>query len=294
MLREQIKQKTEEIDTIIRKFLPEDHGMQKHVIEAMNYSVMAGGKRLRPMLMQETFRMFGGTSAIVEPFMAAIEMIHNYSLIHDDLPALDNDDYRRGKETTHKKFGESMAILAGDGLLNLAYETAATAFLLEPDNRGVAKAFALLAQKAGIFGMVGGQAVDVENDGQPLDRDQLDFIYAMKTGALLEASMGIGAVLAGADSAQLEQVLSAASDLGLAFQIRDDILDVYGDFSVIGKPVGSDAKNHKTTYVTLYGPEKAARDVEELSARAVRVMRALPGENPFLIDLMEYLVRREK
>ncbi len=294
MLQDQIAQKREEIEAIIRKFLPEETGMQKHVIEAINYSVNVGGKRLRPMLMHETFRMFGGTSAIVEPFMAAIEMIHNYSLIHDDLPALDNDDYRRGNETTHKKFGESMAILAGDGLLNLAYETAATAFLLEPDNRGVTRAFSLLAQKAGIFGMVGGQAVDVENDGKPLGREQLDFIYDMKTGALLEASMGIGAVLAGASGAELEQVLSAASDLGLAFQIRDDILDVSGDPELIGKPVGSDEKNHKTTYVSLYGLKKAEKDVEELSARAIRTMRSLPGENPFLIELMESLIYRDK
>ena len=180
------------------------------------------------MLMLETYRMFGGKSEVIEPFMAAIEMIHTYSLIHDDLPAMDNDEYRRGRKTTHIVYGEAMAILAGDGLLNFAYETALTALQTE-QTPNVAKALLVLAQKAGIYGMVGGQTVDVETDKtQSVTRDQLDFIYKLKTSALIEASMLVGAILAGATKSEQKIIEEAASGIGLAFQIQDDILDVTG------------------------------------------------------------------
>lgn len=252
----ELTKRTEQIENIIKKYLPEEEGYQKQVIEAMNYSFLAGGKRLRPMLMLETYRMFGGKSEVIEPFMAAIEMIHTYSLIHDDLPAMDNDEYRRGRKTTHIVYGEAMAILAGDGLLNFAYETALTALQTE-QTPNVAKALLVLSQKAGIYGMVGGQTVDVETDQtQSVTRDQLDFIYKLKTSALIEASMLIGAILAGATKSEQKIIEEAASEIGLAFQIQDDILDVTGNQEVLGKPVGSDTKNEKATYVTYEGLKK--------------------------------------
>ena len=270
----ELTKRTEQIENIIKKYLPEEEGYQKQVIEAMNYSFLAGGKRLRPMLMLETYRMFGGKSEVIEPFMAAIEMIHTYSLIHDDLPAMDNDEYRRGRKTTHIVYGEAMAILAGDGLLNFAYETALTALQME-QTPNVAKALLVLSQKAGIYGMVGGQTVDVETDKtQSVTRDQLDFIYKLKTSALIEASMLIGAILAGATKSEQKIIEEAASEIGLAFQIQDDILDVTGNQEVLGKPVGSDAKNEKATYVTYEGLEKAQEDVKRYSKHAVELLES--------------------
>lgn len=290
----ELTKRTEQIESIIKKYLPKEEGYQKQVMEAMNYSFLAGGKRLRPMLMLETYRMFGGKSEVIEPFMAAIEMIHTYSLIHDDLPAMDNDEYRRGRKTTHIVYGEAMAILAGDGLLNFAYETALTALQTE-QTPNVAKALLVLAQKAGIYGMVGGQTVDVETDKtQSVTRDQLDFIYKLKTSALIEASMLVGAILAGATKSEQKIIEEAASGIGLAFQIQDDILDVTGNQEVLGKPVGSDAKNEKATYVTYEGLEKAQEDVKRYSEHAVNLLESLVVKNEFLIHLVEYLIHREK
>ena len=290
----ELTKRTEQIENIIKKYLPEEEGYQKQVIEAMNYSFLAGGKRLRPMLMLETYRMFGGKSEVIEPFMAAIEMIHTYSLIHDDLPAMDNDEYRRGRKTTHIVYGEAMAILAGDGLLNFAYETALTALQTE-QTPNVAKALLVLSQKAGIYGMVGGQTVDVETDQtQSVTRDQLDFIYKLKTSALIEASMLIGAILAGATKSEQKIIEEAASEIGLAFQIQDDILDVTGNQEVLGKPVGSDAKNEKATYVTYEGLKNAHEDVKRYSKHAVNLLESLVVKNEFLIHLVEYLIHREK
>ena len=261
---EELQQKVEHINDVLEKFLPAEEGQQRIIFEAMNYSVRAGGKRLRPILMEETYHMFGGSSAVIEPFMAAIEMIHTYSLVHDDLPAMDNDEYRRGKKTTHAVYGEAMGILAGDALLNLAYETAAKAFDMEVADTRVARAFAVLAKKAGVYGMVGGQVVDVESeksDDCSITREKLDFIYRLKTGALIESSMMIGAILAGASS-DVSRVEQIAAKLGLAFQIQDDVLDVTSTLEVLGKPVGSDEKNNKATYVTFEGLDKAVSDVE--------------------------------
>ena len=281
-----------EVEQIVTSFLPKEEGYQKTVLEAMNYSVSAGGKRLRPMLMLETYRMFGGTSKVIEPFMAAIEMIHTYSLIHDDLPAMDNDEYRRGRKTTHVVYGEAMAILAGDALLNYAFETAASAFVLDEGNPAIGKAFMILASKAGVYGMIGGQVVDVESEGKEIDADTLKFIHIHKTSALLESAMLIGAVLAGASEQQQRTVELAARELGLAFQIRDDILDVTGNTDEMGKPVGSDEKNHKNTYVALEGLEKAKEDVKRYSESAIDRLKSLPVRNEFLYELIEELIDR--
>mgnify|MGYP000759068284 FL=1 len=294
---EELQQKVEHINNVLEKFLPAEEGQQRIIFEAMNYSVRAGGKRLRPMLMEETYHMFGGSSAVIEPFMAAIEMIHTYSLVHDDLPAMDNDEYRRGKKTTHAVYGEAMGILAGDALLNLAYETAAKAFDMEVTDARVARAFAVLAKKAGVYGMVGGQVVDVESeksDDCPITREKLDFIYRLKTGALIESSMMIGAILAGASSDEVSRVEQIAAKLGLAFQIQDDVLDVTSTLEVLGKPVGSDEKNNKATYVTFEGLDKAVSDVERISKEAEEQLDDLGYDDAFLKELFEYLIHREK
>lgn len=294
---EELQQKVEHINNVLEKFLPAEEGQQRIIFEAMNYSVRAGGKRLRPMLMEETYHMFGGSSAVIEPFMAAIEMIHTYSLVHDDLPAMDNDEYRRGKKTTHAVYGEAMGILAGDALLNLAYETAAKAFDMEVVDARVARAFAVLAKKAGVYGMVGGQVVDVESeksDDCPITREKLDFIYRLKTGALIENSMMIGAILAGASSDEVSRVEQIAAKLGLAFQIQDDVLDVTSTLEVLGKPVGSDEKNNKATYVTFEGLDKAVSDVERISKEAEEQLDDLGYDDAFLKELFEYLIHREK
>ncbi|MCI5621204.1 MAG: polyprenyl synthetase family protein [Lachnospiraceae bacterium] len=294
-IQQQIEEKTRKIEAILNQYLPKEEGYQKRIMEAMNYSFTAGGKRLRPMLMQETYRMFGGSSRVIEPFMAAMEMIHTYSLIHDDLPAMDNDEYRRGKKTTHVVYGEAMAILAGDGLLNFAYETALSAFSLEPENQRIPQALQVLANKAGIYGMVGGQTVDVETDQtRVVSKDQIDFIYRLKTSALLEASMMIGGILAGANANELEQLERIAGKVGLAFQIQDDILDVTGSAEVLGKPVGSDDKNQKATYVSYEGLEKAKADVNAYSQEALQELKQLSVKNDFLEELVRYLINREK
>lgn len=287
------------IEEALEAFLPKEEGYQKTVIEAMNYSVLAGGKRLRPMLMKETYEMFGGSGALIDPFMAAIEMLHNYSLVHDDLPAMDNDEYRRGRKTTHVVYGEGMAVLAGDGLLNYAFETAASVFdrtkSLEEYKRAAA-ALAVFGKKAGIYGMIGGQCADIEAEERQEDmtKDLLMFIHEHKTAALIQASMMIGAILAGAEKEQIEAIEKCAYNIGIAFQIQDDILDVTSSLEVLGKPTGSDEKNHKLTYVAMHGLEESKRQVQELSEEAVEILRSFPQKNEFLENLVERLIYREK
>lgn len=291
---EERAKKVSEIEAVIQQYTPEKSGYQKDIMSAMEYSLLAGGKRLRPMLMQEMFRMFGGTSKTIEPFMAALEMIHTYSLVHDDLPAMDNDDYRRGRKTTHVVYGEAMGILAGDALLNYAFETATGAFGMEPENsRVIGEAITVLAKKAGIFGMIGGQVVDVQSEGKAVGKDVLDFIYELKTSALIESAMMIGAILAGASKDEVAAVEQIARYVGIAFQIQDDILDVTSTNEVLGKPVHSDEKNEKTTYVTLEGIEKAKDDVEEFSRKAITLLNGLQRENPYLRWLLEELIDRK-
>ncbi len=362
--REQLEQYTSEVEAVIGRYLPGEEGYQRTVLEAMNYSMKAGGKRLRPLFMREVYRLFAGgpesegeawtqgagggrttggqpgmnakhgqpgpdagstsasqsrqesgsTSAsqsgaevrsipscqpaggesAVEPFMAAIEMIHTFSLVHDDLPCMDNDTLRRGMDTTWVKYGDDMAVLAGDALALYAFETAAKAFSLGDRPDLVGRCMGLLAEKSGISGMIGGQTADVELTGKAVSPEELDFIYRLKTGALLEVSMMIGAILGGADREQEKAVEKMASCVGTAFQIQDDILDLVGDAQVIGKPVLSDEKNEKTTYVTLYGMEAARKAVMELSGEAEEILGSLPGDHEFLSYLIDILITREK
>ncbi len=287
--------KVEEIEAILKEYLPGKECEQAVIMEAMEYSLMAGGKRLRPMLMKETFELFGGIGKIVEPFMAALEMIHTYSLVHDDLPAMDNDEYRRGRKTTHVVYGEAMGILAGDGLLNYAFETAAKAFDMYPENSlQIGKALQVLAKKAGVFGMIGGQVIDVESAGKPITKEVLDIIYELKTGALIESAMMIGAILADATPEEVKTMEKIASDVGKAFQIQDDVLDVTSTAEVLGKPIGSDEKNEKTTYVTLFGVETAKGYVESLSKEAIALLQSFEKQNPFLEELLTKLIHRDK
>ncbi|MCR5687443.1 MAG: polyprenyl synthetase family protein [Lachnospiraceae bacterium] len=308
MTDEILRKKAEEIDGIIESYLPVPEGEAATVIKAMNYSIHAGGKRLRPLLMQEMYRMFGGKDdGVIRPFMAAIEMIHTYSLCHDDLPAMDNDDMRRGKKSTHAEFGEAMGILAGDGLLNYAFETALKAFDTISTNttdmaaktKRICDALSILAAKAGIYGMIGGQTADIESEERSdVSMETVRYIHENKTAAMIESSMMIGAVLAGASSDEVSAVERIASDVGNAFQIEDDILDVVGSDEALGKPVGSDEKNGKTTYVSLAGLEKAKADVRSLSERAVKSLGELGGagteDGLFLTELIKSLVERDR
>ncbi|MEY8338815.1 polyprenyl synthetase family protein [Lachnospiraceae bacterium 62-35] len=285
---------TKEVEAVIEKYLPAEEGHQKTVLSAMDYSVRAGGKRLRPLLMRETYRLFGGTGEEIEPFMAAIEMIHTSSLIHDDLPCMDNDTLRRGMPTAWVKYGYDMAVLAGDGLMIYAFETAAKALAMTVDKGLVGTCMGLLAEKTGIYGMIGGQTVDVELTNQPIPEEKLDFIYRLKTGALLEASMMIGAVLGGASWEEVKTIETVASLVGLAFQIQDDILDVTSDSETLGKPVLSDEKNNKTTYVTLKGLKQAKKEVAEVSDRAAAKLHSLGRTNEFLEALIHMLITRDR
>ncbi|SES87519.1 polyprenyl synthetase family protein [[Clostridium] polysaccharolyticum] len=304
----QMEKDLEMVEQALKAYLPKEEGQQKVIMEAANYSVNAGGKRLRPIFILETYRLFGGEDfSYVMPFMAAMEMIHTYSLVHDDLPAMDDDDYRRGRKTTHVVFGEAIGVLAGDALLNYAFETALKFHDLVDEKlakgridekeayrqtRMGNRALQILASKAGIYGMIGGQVVDVENTDKPLSKEQLDFIYRLKTSALIEASMMIGACMAGADNDSISSVEKIARNIGMAFQIQDDILDVTSTEEVLGKSVLSDEKNHKTTYVTLKGLEQSRQAVKDLSVEAVRILHTLPIESAFIENLINMLVHR--
>ena len=307
----ELKKKVSQVEETIKKYLPKEDGVQKSLLEAMNYSFLAGGKRLRPLLMSECYRMAGGTEEVIEPFMAAQEMIHTYSLVHDDLPAMDNDLYRRGKKTTHAVYGEAMAILAGDGLLNYAFETACRAFSLkggeeegsdaasgkqECSAARIGGALKILAEKAGIYGMIGGQAVDVEAEKRKLrlDGEKLLFIHVHKTAALIQSSMMIGAYLAGADEKFVQDIEKAGYAIGVAFQIQDDILDITSTLEELGKPVGSDEKNDKLTYVSVYGLERSKQDVERLSDEALEILKSVSQRNEFLEELIISLITRRK
>ncbi len=290
--KKEMSERVSLINGILKEYMPPETGLQKRVAEAMNYSVNAGGKRIRPMLMLETFRLLGGKGDEVYPFMAAMEMIHTCSLVHDDLPAMDNDEYRRGRKSTHAAFGEAMGILAGDALMNYAYETMSRA-VEERCSVRAARAMRIIAVKTGLYGMIGGQTVDIESEGKEITMDTLHFLQENKTGALIEAAMMAGASLAGAPEDVIAETERIASDIGLAFQIQDDILDVTSTQEELGKPIGSDEKNNKVTYVTFAGLEAAGEKVRELSARAEERLTALGGEREFLTALIRYLTVRK-
>lgn len=289
----ELSAKIKEAEEIIYEYLPEEEGKQSIVMEAMNYSVKAGGKRLRPLFIMEFNRLFGGNDEDVKPFMAAMEFIHTYSLVHDDLPEMDNDEFRRGIPTTHVKFGQAMAVLAGDGLLNYAYEIIAGAIISSSSPYKAALAFDILSSHAGIYGMIGGQTVDIMSVNGINDKETLDFIYELKTGALIKASMMIGALIGGADEEQLAVVEDIADKVGMAFQIQDDILDVTSSTEVLGKPVLSDDKNNKFTYVSLLGLEAAAEYVSVLSEAAIKDLKELGLNSEFLEELIYYLINRK-
>lgn len=291
---DELVSKTAYVNEVLEMFLPEENGYQKTVFEAMNYSVRAGGKRIRPIFMMESARLFGECDYQLKPFMAAIELVHTYSLVHDDLPAMDNDDFRRGQYTTHKKYGHAMGILAGDGLLNYAYEVAAAGVISAKNKERAASALMILSTKSGAYGMLGGQVVDVENTGKAVTKEQLDFIYEKKTSALIEAAFMIGAVMAGATDDEVDRIEKIAGNIGLAFQIQDDILDVTSTTEVLGKPVLSDEKNNKVTYVTLYGVDKAREYVKEYTKEALDILDTFPQKNEFLKELIVSLTDRAK
>lgn len=285
------------VEQIIKQYLPEEEGYQKTIFEAMNYSVMVGGKRLRPIMMLESYKMFGGNGTEIEPFMAAMEMVHTYSLVHDDLPAMDNDLYRRGKKTTHAVYGEAMGILAGDALLNYAFETATKAFELTSDPNCVAKALQVFLRKTGVYGMVGGQVVDVESEKKNetiVDLDKILFIHRLKTAALIEASLMVGAILAGATESDVKKIEECGTHIGLAFQIQDDILDITSTFEELGKPIGSDLKNDKSTYVSLVGLEQSKEDVKKHSKEAIAILDDITKQDCYLKELIMELVDRRK
>ena len=286
--------KIDKVTDIIYSFCPTEEGLQQTVIDAMNYSVKAGGKRLRPLVLLVTLKLFGGEEEEAYPFMAAIEMIHTYSLVHDDLPAMDNDKYRRGKLTTHAKFGENMAILAGDALLNYAYEIMSDAVMNSKYPKRAIRAMQTIARKAGIYGMVGGQTVDVENEGKEMSIDTINYIHNLKTAALIEGSMMAGAILAGAKAEEIDIVEKIAKSIGVAFQIQDDILDVTGDTNQLGKAVLSDEKNHKTTYVSLLGVNISKEHVKRYSRDAIELLESLNKDDAFLKFLFVKLIDRDK
>ena len=251
--------------------------------------------------MEEAYKMFSKLNGIdnqaINAFMSAMEMIHTYSLVHDDLPAMDNDEYRRGKKTTHAVYGETMGILAGDALLNYAFETAAEAFSDENVNPSYLRAYQVLAKKAGAYGMIGGQVVDIETEGMTADQvtiERLEYIHLLKTAALLESSLMIGAILGRANTEEVAIMEQIGRKVGVAFQIQDDVLDVTSSMEVLGKPIGSDEKNNKVTYVTLVGLEKAQEAVERLSKEALDLVEQLPVQSEFLKETILYLIHREK
>ena len=258
----------------------------------MNYSVLAGGKRLRPMLMQETYKLFGGDSKVVEPFMAALEMIHTYSLIHDDLPCMDNDDLRRGKPTNHKVYGEAVATLAGDGLLTHAFSLLAHASFIKPED--AIKAISILTEAAGCDGMIGGQYMDILAQNKEIPFEALQKLHFLKTGAMISAAARLGALAAGEESAhKIEALMEYSTAIGLAFQIVDDYLDVYGTTENLGKPVGSDHKENKTTFLTFFEGEAALEYAKALTARAIHAVEIF--EKPqTLIELAQTLLERKK
>lgn len=292
--------KIEYVEEVLkRRGVLEEEGYQHTVIEAMNYALMGGGKRLRPLIMNEVYTMFGGNdTGVIESFMTALEMIHTYSLVHDDLPAMDNDDYRRGRKTCHVVYGEDMAILTGDALLNRAFEVA----LLCSTNASaeasiyILKALKLMASKSGIYGMVGGQVFDVESENleKANTLEEILFIHRLKTSALLQTAFMAGGILAGASERDIELLSVIGENVGIAFQIKDDILDVTSTQEVLGKPIGSDEKNNKTTYVNLVGIENSEADVKKYSELAINSFDMLSAQNEFLRNLIISLVSREK
>ncbi len=280
------------IEGKLKEYVPEYHNLQQNIYKSMNYSLGAGGKRLRPILMLEINRICGGRVEEILPFACAMEMIHTYSLIHDDLPAMDNDVLRRGKPTNHIVFGEANAILAGDALLTKAFEIMSTADVSNKTNQ--LKAIAYISVAAGTEGMIGGQVVDIECENKPIGIETLKSIHYMKTGALIRAACAVGGIVAGADDETIKNIECYADRLGIAFQIRDDILDVTGTTKELGKPVGSDEKSMKRTYATILGIEESESLCREYTLDALEYLKKIGDGTEFLCELSEKLVSRTK
>lgn len=289
-MKEQLKKYTDIVDKQLDKYLDPKDNPQGIIYEAMRYSVFAGGKRLRPVLMLLTCEMCGGDINEVLPFACALEMIHTYSLIHDDLPAMDNDDLRRGKPTSHKQFGEATAILAGDALLNKAFEVVSQ-YSGNNSDRAI-KAINILAVSSGTEGMIGGQIVDMQSEGRKITLDELRYLHLNKTGAIIRSACKIGAVMSGADSVKIKAVDEFSKNLGIAFQIQDDILDVTGTEAELGKPIGSDAEEGKNTYVSLLGLQKSKDMSEEYSKKAKQALDIFGEKANTLKELTDYLTDR--
>ena len=290
----QLQAHCDRFEAVLPAYMPATGGLQTVVAEAMAYACADGGKRIRPVLLLEFCRLCGGDTEAALPAAAAIEMIHSYSLVHDDLPCMDNSLLRRGKPSTHAVYGETMALLAGDGLLNLAFET-----ILAPKNRGsltadgVLGAASALADAAGIEGMVGGQVIDLDSEGKQIDLATLEALQRGKTAALLIAACVMGARLAGATPAQEQAARTFGEGIGLSFQIIDDILDVTADAAKLGKPVGADAENEKVTYVSLLGLDAARRLAEQRTAEAVEALAVFGADADSLRQLAEALLHRD-
>ncbi|PBF91431.1 polyprenyl synthetase family protein [Clostridioides difficile] len=288
-----LKEKASFVEKVLKEYMPKEEGYQKTVIEAMNYSLSAGGKRLRPILTLEACKIVGGNEDEAIPFAIAIEMIHTYSLIHDDLPALDNDDLRRGRPTNHKVYGEAMGILAGDALLNYAFEVMLAGSINKENPEKYLKSINEIAKGAGIYGMIGGQVVDVESENKQIEKEKLDYIHMNKTAAMMVGCMRAGATIGGANSEQMEEITKYAKNIGLSFQIVDDILDIVGDEAKLGKKVGSDIENHKSTYPSLLGLDKSKEIAHNLIDEAKKSIEKLSDDVDFLKGLAEYIIDRE-
>lgn len=291
--KEQMQQYIELVNQQLEVLLPEASNKNHKLVEAMGYSLFAGGKRLRPVLALAAYQLFGSDINQVLPYACALEMIHTYSLIHDDLPAMDNDDYRRGRLTNHKVYGEGIAILAGDGLLNHAFEIMLKDAVQQTHSKPYLASIYEIAKAAGINGMIGGQTVDLESEGKLIDGETLDYIHHHKTAALIAAPLKIGALIANAPEEDVLRMESIGRKLGLAFQIQDDILDIVGDEKKLGKKVGSDLENQKSTYPSLYGLEASKEKVRLLTEEIRGVLKEYGEGSDFLLQLSQYLVDRE-
>ncbi len=281
------------VDTQLHKYLDNKTDVPETILESMRYSVYAGGKRIRPVLMLAACEMFDSKIDDVLPFACALEMIHTYSLIHDDLPAMDNSDLRRGKKTNHVVFGEAMAILAGDALLNYAFEIAFdTKTDQQKDALRIMKATSYMASCSGICGMIGGQVIDIESENKQISKETLRTLQEKKTGALIRAAVVCGGIVGGANEDDLHALEEYAINLGLAFQIKDDILDVEGDVASLGKPIGGDNALSKNTYVSLYGMDEAKNLLEKHSKTAKESLMRFGNKAKFLLDMADYLLTR--
>ncbi len=291
--KEILKNKIDYVENLLQEYMPKEEGYQETIMKAMNYSLKAGGKRLRPILTLESCKIVGGKEEDAIPFAMAIEMIHTYSLIHDDLPALDNDDLRRGKPTNHKVFGEGMATLAGDALLNYAYEVMLSSSINKENPHKYLRAIYEIATHAGIYGMIGGQVVDVESENKVIEKEKLDFIHLNKTAAMIVGCMRAGAIIGDATEEELKKITKYGRNIGLSFQIVDDILDITGDEEKLGKPIGSDIENHKSTYPSLLGLEKSRQIARQLIEEGKSSIEGLSSEVDFLNQLGDYIISRD-